>query len=110
MNMKYIFKKPKTTVTIEDESIIFNRGNNLMIHKAMRGQTTVIISKITEIKFKTATRFKDGYLQFSTPRTSILGAARTVDQPQNAIKFNIEEENLAIDLKNSVEKIMSSKE
>lgn len=87
MNKEYDFKNPKTHVTLTDKYISFKRGDhNMMINKMMRGETKVFYSKITEIKYKKPALGK-GYIQFCTPRTSMLGIARSVDQPQNAIEF-----------------------
>lgn len=46
LQKEYQFKDPKTTVLIEDDSVVFRRGtNDLMIHKMMRGDTKVFITK-----------------------------------------------------------------
>ncbi|WP_430482833.1 SHOCT domain-containing protein [Rossellomorea marisflavi] len=98
------FKKPKTTVELREDSVIFKRGNNdLMIHKSLRGETKVVYSQIQEIKFKEATWSSSGYLQLSTPRSSIVGALRTVDQPQNAVIFKRDQNEEALKLKNEIE-------
>ena len=63
-----------TTVELTDDGVIFKRGkNDLMIHKALRGETKVLYSKIQEIKFKEASLTSTGYLQLSTPRSSMVG-------------------------------------
>lgn len=108
---KYQFKDPTTTVILEDSAVIFQRGkNDLMIHKMMRGETKVFYDQIIEIKFKEPSFGSKGYLQLSTPRTSMLGAARTVDQPQNAIKFKKDKLAEACEIKAFVEtKLAESK-
>lgn len=109
MFMEYLFKKPNTTVTLTDDGVIFKRGkNDLMIHKSLRGETKVIYSQIQEIKFKEATQLSSGYLQLSTPRSSIVGALRTVNQPQNAIKFKKDKNAEALELKTKIEAMIKS--
>jgi hypothetical protein len=100
----YQFKKPKTTVELKSNSVLFKRGkNDLMIHKSLRGETNVMYNQILEIKFREATWTSSGYLQLSTPRTSIVGALRTVDQPQNAVVFKRDQNDEALKLKNDIE-------
>lgn len=107
--MEYIFKKPNTTVVLTDDGVIFKRGkNDLMIHKSLRGETKVLFNQIQEIKFKEATLFSSGYLQLSTPRSSIVGLARTVDQPQNAVKFKKDQNEEAKILKSEIESRISN--
>ncbi|WML38716.1 SHOCT domain-containing protein [Neobacillus sp. OS1-2] len=102
--MNYTFKKPNTTVEFTDDGVIFKRGNNdLMIHKALRGETKVLYSQIQEIKFKEASLTSAGYLQLSTPRSSMVGLLRTVDQPQNAVKFKRDMNEEALKLKSEIE-------
>ncbi len=104
MKREYQFKDPKTTLILEDDSVTFRRGqNDLMIHKMMRGDTKVFYNQITQIKYKEPSLGSKGYLQLSTPRTSILGVARTVDQPQNAIKFKKDKLAEARELKDFIE-------
>ncbi|WHZ05778.1 SHOCT domain-containing protein [Neobacillus sp. YX16] len=104
MQKEYQFKDPKTTVLIEDDSVVFRRGtNDLMIHKMMRGDTKVFYNQITAIKYKEPSLGSKGYLQLTTPRTSILGMARTVDQPQNAIKFKKDKLADAKEIKDYIE-------
>lgn len=86
--MTYIFKKPNTTVELKEDSVLFKRSkNDLMIHKSLRGETKVLYSQIQEIKYKEATWSSSGCIQLSTSRSSMVGVLRTVDQPQNAVKF-----------------------
>lgn len=88
MKKEYVFEKPKTKVILDEKAIVLIRGDHdLTIHKMMRGETRIPYNKILEIKYKKPGLTSQGYIQFCTPRSSILGAARTVDQPQNAIKF-----------------------
>lgn len=89
MQKEYNFKSPKTHITLTDNYISLKRGDHdMMIHKSMRGETKVFYSKIVEIKYKKPSLARKGYIQFSTPRTSMLGIARGgTDQPQNAIEF-----------------------
>ncbi|MFD2442948.1 SHOCT domain-containing protein [Bacillus sp. CGMCC 1.16607] len=102
--MNYTFKKPNTTVELTDDGVIFTRGkNDLMIHKALRGETKVLFSQIQEIKFKEASLTSTGYLQLSTPRSSMVGILRTVDQPQNAVKFKRDKNEEALKLKAEIE-------
>ena len=102
--MEYTFKKPNTTVVLVDDGVVFKRGkNDLMIHKSLRGETKVLFNQIQEIKFQEATRTSKGYLQLSTPRSSIVGVLRTVDQPQNAVKFKMDKNEEALELKRLVE-------
>lgn len=106
--MTYAFKKPNTTVELTDDSVIFKRGNNdLMIHKSLRGETRVFYNQIQEIKFKEATMTSSGYLQLSTPRSSMVGVLRTVDQGQNAVKFKKNKNDLALQLKSEIEERLS---
>ncbi|MYL56320.1 hypothetical protein GLW20_02245 [Virgibacillus halodenitrificans] len=102
--MAYVFKKPNTTVELTEDSILFKRGkHDLMIHKSLRGETKVLYSQIQEIKYKEATWSSTGYLQLSTPRSSMVGILRTVDQPQNAVKFKKDKNEDALKLKNEIE-------
>lgn len=102
--MAYTFKKPNTVVELTDDGVIFKRGkNDLMIHKSLRGETKVLYSQIQEIKFKEATLTSTGYLQLSTPRSSMVGVLRTVDQPQNAVKFKKDKNDEALKLKAEIE-------
>lgn len=104
MNKEYNFRKPKTRVILKDNSITFVRGNHdLMINSQMRGETVVLFKNVTEIKFQKPSAFSKGFLQFSTPRTSLLGAARKVDQPQNAIEFSKEELGDVLEIKKYAE-------
>jgi hypothetical protein len=106
--MSYTFKKPNTTVELSDDGVIFKRGkNDLMIHKALRGDTKVLYSQIQEIKFKEAST-SNGYLQLSTPRSSMVGILRTVDQPQNAVKFKRDQNEEALKLKSEIEARMKN--
>ncbi|MEK4650858.1 SHOCT domain-containing protein [Niallia sp. FSL W8-0954] len=107
--MSYTFKKPNTTVELTDDGVIFKRGkNDLMIHKALRGDTKVLYSQIQEIKFKEASLTSNGYLQLSTPRSSMVGILRTVDQPQNAVKFKRNQNEEALKLKSEIEARMKN--
>lgn len=107
--MSYTFKKPNTTVELSDDGVIFKRGkNDLMIHKALRGDTKVLYSQIQEIKFKEASLTSNGYLQLSTPRSSMVGILRTVDQPQNAVKFKRNQNEEALKLKAEIEARMKN--
>lgn len=107
--MSYTFKKPNTTVELTDDGVIFKRGkNDLMIHKALRGDTKVLYSQIQEIKFKEASLTSNGYLQLSTPRSSVVGILRTVDQPQNAVKFKRNQNEEALTLKAEIEGRMNN--
>ncbi|WP_053215683.1 SHOCT domain-containing protein [Niallia circulans] len=107
--MSYTFKKPNTTVELSDDGVIFKRGkNDLMIHKALRGDTKVLYSQIQEIKFKEASLTSNGYLQLSTPRSSMVGILRTVDQPQNAVKFKRNQNEEALKLKSEIEARMKN--
>lgn len=95
---------------LTDDGVIFKRGqNDLMIHKALRGETKVLYSQIQEIKFKEASLTSTGYLQLSTPRSSMVGILRTVDQPQNAVKFKREQNEEALKLKAEIEERMNNK-
>ncbi|MEK4148904.1 SHOCT domain-containing protein [Robertmurraya sp. FSL W8-0741] len=106
--MSYTFKKPNTIVELTDDGVIFKRGkNDLMIHKSLRGETKVLYSQIQEIKFKEASLTSSGYLQLSTPRSSMVGILRTVDQPQNAVKFKRDQNEEALKLKAEIEKKMN---
>ncbi|HIR00497.1 MAG TPA: hypothetical protein IAB23_12605 [Candidatus Scybalocola faecavium] len=101
---EYDFKKPKTHVILSDTYISLIRGtHDLTIHKALRGETKIFFSKILEIKYKKPTLTSTGYIQFCTPRTSLLGMARTVDQPQNAIYFNKKELSDVEEIKEFIE-------
>ncbi|MFD2628713.1 SHOCT domain-containing protein [Oceanobacillus kapialis] len=107
--MTYIFKKPNTTVELKEDSVLFKRSkNDLMIHKSLRGETKVLYSQIQEIKYKEATWSSSGYLQLSTPRSSMVGVLRTVDQPQNAVKFKKDKNEDALGLKHEIEKRMEN--
>jgi hypothetical protein len=102
--MSYTFKKPNTTVELTEDGVLFKRGkNDLMIHKSLRGETKVLYGQIQEIKFKEATLSSNGYLQLSTPRSSMVGVLRTVDQPQNAVKFKRDKNEEALKLKLEIE-------
>lgn len=106
--MEFSFKKPNTTVVLTDDGVLFKRGkNDLMIHKSLRGDTKVLYSQIQEIKFKEATLTSTGYLQLSTPRSSMVGILRTVDQPQNAVKFKRNQNDEAFKLKSEIEMKMN---
>lgn len=88
MQSELYFENPTTHVILHEKAISLVRGSHdLMIHKAMRGETQIFYDQIIEIKFKAPTAFGKGYIQFCTARTSMLGKLRTADQPQNAIKF-----------------------
>lgn len=102
--MEYQFKEHKLHVILDDTSIVLRRGkNDLMIHKSLRGDTKLFLNQITEIKFKEPTMMSKGYNQFSTPRTSFVGAIRTIDQPQNAITFKKDELEKVLEIKSFVE-------
>lgn len=88
MEFDLYFENPNTHVIVTDTYISLIRGNNdLTIHKGLRGETRIFYNQIIEIKLKQPTGAGKGYLQFSTARTSALGALRTADQPQNTVKF-----------------------
>lgn len=88
MQNELYFENPTTHVILHEKAISLVRGSHdLMIHKAMRGETQIFYDQIIEIKFKAPSAFGKGYIQFCTARTSMLGTLRTADQPQNAIKF-----------------------
>lgn len=88
MKNEHYFYNPNTKVTLTDEYISLTRGDHdLMINKVMRGETKLFYNQIVEIKYKKPSAVGKGYIQFCTARTSNLGASRTIDQPQNAIKF-----------------------
>lgn len=107
--MSYTFKKPNTIVELTEDGVLFKRGkNDLMIHKALRGETKVLYSQIQEIKFKEASLTSAGYLQLSTPRSSMVGVLRTVDQPQNAVKFKRDKNEEALKLKAEIEEKMKN--
>ena len=104
MEKEYRFKKPKTRAILRDNSLTLIRGDHdLMINPGMRGETVVLFKSVTEIKFQKPKLGSQGYLQLSTPRTGILGAARKVDQPQNAIKFNKDELEDVLEIKRYAE-------
>lgn len=106
--MEYQFKEHKLQVILDDSSIVLRRGkNDLMINKSLRGDTKLFLNKITEIKFKEPSMMSKGYIQFCTPRTSIVGALRTVNQPQNAITFKKDELDKVLEIKNFVESKIS---
>jgi hypothetical protein len=107
--LEFTFKKPNTTVVLTEDGVLFKRGkNDLMIHKSLRGETKVLYSQIQEIKFKEATLTSRGYLQLSTPRSSLVGILRTVDQPQNAVKFKRDKNEEASKLKAEIEARMKA--
>lgn len=88
MQNELYFENPTTHVILHEKAISLVRGSHdLMIHKAMRGETQIFYDQIIEIKFKAPSALGKGYIQFCTARTSMLGTLRTADQPQNAIKF-----------------------
>lgn len=109
MTREYHFTKPTTTVFLEDDHVIFRRGQrDIMIHKMLRGDTTVRYSEILGIKFSEPTRTSQGYLQLNTPRTSMLGVIRTVDQPQNAVMFKRDRLEDASEVKRFIEEKLRS--
>lgn len=107
MKEKYEFFKPKTTVTIDGNFIVMERGSHdMMIAKHMRGETRIPIDKILSIKFKKPTLASRGYLQFSLPRTGLHGIARTIDQAENAVTFGRDQLSDAEEIKSYVESLM----
>lgn len=89
MKTEFYFYNPNTKVTLTENYISLSRGDHdLMINKAMRGETRIFYNQIIEIKYQKPSALKNGYIQFCTARTSNLGVLRKADQPQNAIKFS----------------------
>lgn len=98
------FKEHKLKVKLDDDSITFNRSNNnFKIHKSMRGETKVFFKNITDIKYQEPSTFKKGFIQFSTPRSNLAGAIRTIDQGSNAIIFTKKEQTMVDEIKAYVE-------
>lgn len=92
MKTEFYFYNPNTKVTLTENYISLSRGDHdLMINKAMRGETRIFYNQIIEIKYQKPSALKNGYIQFCTARTSSLGFLRKTDQPQNAIKFSKKE-------------------
>lgn len=105
---EFQFKSPDTAVILTHDQIVFRRGkHDVHIHKMMRGDTTVRYSEILGIKFSEPTMTAPGYLQFNTPRTSILGLVRTEDQPQNAVRFKKNRLQYALAVRSYVEARMA---
>ena len=104
MRESFRFDKPKTEVFIEEDGILFRRGKHDMnVHKIGRGDVKVYYRDIIDIKFHEPTVFSQGYLQFSTPRTDIIGVLATVDQKEKAVFFKKKKLKDAIELKKVVE-------
>ena len=109
MIKEYHFKEHKLKVLLEDDSITFVRGkNDLMIHKSMRGENKVLFNQITGIKYQEPTALKKGFIQFSIPRTNIVGVLRSMDQGSNAIVFNKKEQEMVNEIKVFVENRLSN--
>lgn len=108
---EYRFKENKLKVILDDESIVFVRGkNDLKIHKSMRGENKVFFNQILGIKYQEPALLKKGFIQFSIPRTNIVGVVRSMDQGANAIVFNKNEQDMINEIRNYVEtKLRESK-
>ena len=70
---EFYFYNPNTKVTLTENYISLSRGDHdLMINKAMRGETRIFYNQIIEIKYQKPSALKNGYIQFCTARTSTL--------------------------------------
>lgn len=104
MKKEYTFLHPKTFVTLTDNSVTISRGaHNYMVNRGMRGNHTIPYNNIVEIKYKKASVLSKGYIQFTTAQSQVLGALRTLNQPQNAIKFGKASNKTILEIKNLVE-------
>lgn len=100
---EYDFKNPKTHVVLNDDHLLLIRGDNDMkIHKSMRGETRIPYKNILGIKFKNPTLTGKGFLEFTLPQTSFIGAARAV-QHKNAIFFKRDKLEEVLEIKGYVE-------
>lgn len=104
MKIEYDFKSPKTHVELTDTAVKISKGeHNYMISKNQRGEHVVPYSQIAEIKFKNASAFSKGFIQFTTSQTQLTGALRTMNQSQNAIQFTKSEVDKIMEIKKFVE-------
>ena len=108
MNNEYQFKNPDTTVILEPDRVIFRRrlvDPTINVH--MRGDSVVLYSDVTGIRWQAPTFGSPGFLQLSAPgqktTTAWFGLDDAMDQPQFGVTFNKKKLAEAEELKKQLE-------